>query len=51
MSASMTFTIPGGEEAVKFRELIRKTATAKGVSMSELIVEALAEYLRANNGQ
>ena len=50
MSTSLTFTVPGGEEALKFKEMIRKTATAQGISMSELIVEAVAEYLRGKNG-
>jgi len=49
MSTSLTFTIAGGEEAEAFKEKIRAEATAKGLSMSELIVDALADYFRKQN--
>jgi len=49
MSVSVTFTIPGGEEAAKFKEKIREEATKRGQAMSELIVEAIAEFLRKQN--
>jgi len=50
LSVTVSFTIQGANEAFRFKELIRKTATEKGLSMSELIVEAVAEYLRKQNG-
>ena len=46
MSASITFTIPGAEEARKFKERIRKEAMDRGISISEYVVEAIAEYMR-----
>ncbi len=47
MSASVTFTIAGGDEAEAFKRKIREEALKKGVSVSEYITEAIAEYLRS----
>ncbi len=47
MSVNLSFTIPG-KEAPEFKKMLRQKATEKGMSMSELIVEAVAEYLRNN---
>ena len=45
MSTSITFTI-AGQEAEKLKSLIREKATQEGMSVSEWIVQACAEYLR-----
>lgn len=49
MSASITFTV-GGQDAMKFKEKIRDISTREGMSMSEWIVEAIAEKMRGQNG-
>jgi 6,7-dimethyl-8-ribityllumazine synthase len=46
MSVSITFTVAGGKEAAQLKERIRQEATDKGQSMSEWIVDAIAEHLR-----
>ena len=45
MSTSITFTV-AGPEAEKLKERIRAEAFQRGLSMSEWIVEAIADYLR-----
>ena len=50
MSISLTFTIPGGEDALAFKEKIRELSEAQGISMSEYIVEAIAQYMRNHAG-
>lgn len=45
MSVSLTFSIPG-PDAQAFKDRIQKEATAQGMSMSEYIVESIAEHLR-----
>ncbi len=47
MSVNLSFTIPG-KEAAKFKKMLKQTAIEKGMSLSEMIVEAIAEYLRNN---
>jgi len=50
VSRSLTFTIPGDAEAEAFKKKIRDEALARGISMSEYVVEALAAYMRKKNG-
>lgn len=45
MSVSLSFTI-SGPEAAKLRERIREEALGRGMSISEFIVMAIAEFLR-----
>lgn len=47
MGTKITFTI-AGKEGQAFKKLIQKTASEKGMSVSEFCVEALAEYIRNN---
>lgn len=46
MSVSITFTIPGNDDALAFKKKIREIAESQGVSMSEWIVNAIAERMR-----
>lgn len=50
MSTSITFTIRGQQEAEAFKQRIRDEATKRGLSISEFVVEAIAEYLRNEKG-
>lgn len=45
MSVSVTFTVAGAQ-ASALKERIKKEATERGISVSEWITEACAEYLR-----
>lgn len=45
MSVSLTISIPG-KQAQEFKDRIKELAMQKGWSVSELTVEALAEYLQ-----
>jgi len=49
MSASLSFTI-SGPQAEELKERIRSEALRRGQSMSELITEAVSEYLEATGG-
>lgn len=47
MSIPMSFTIAGpAEEATKFKQVIVKEALRHGMSASEYIVEAVADFMR-----
>lgn len=46
----MSFTIPG-PDAVKLKKRIQEEAFRQGLSMSELIVECIADYFRRGNGK
>ena len=46
MSVSITFTVQGSSDALAFKEKIRELSEAQGISMSEYIVEAIAQYMR-----
>lgn len=46
MSVPISFTIPG-PDAAKLKERIREESMRRGISMSEWLVEAIAEYLRS----
>lgn len=49
MSVQASFTISGDpKKALQFKERVQTEATARGLSFSELVVEAIAEYLRKN---
>lgn len=48
MSVSVTFTVAGAQAAA-LKERIKKEATDRGISVSEWITEACAEYLRSQN--
>lgn len=48
MSVAVSFTIPG-EDALKLKKRIQEEALRRGLSMSEWITEAIAEYLRREN--
>ena len=48
MSVSITFTIPGSQDALAFKERIRELSEAQGISMSEFIVESIAQYMRTH---
>lgn len=51
MSVPLSVTIAGAQ-AAEFKEKVRQEALNRGMSMSELVVEALADYLRkSSNGQ
>ena len=50
MSVSVTFTV-AGPDAQKFKDILQSRATADGMSMSEWITQALADYLRRQNGK
>lgn len=45
MSVSVTFTI-AGKQALEFKERMQHEALIRGLSMSEWLVEAAAEYIR-----
>ena len=45
MSISVTFSIPG-KQAPEFKERIRQEARKRGMTISEFVIEALAEFLR-----
>ena len=51
MSISLTFTIPGSSDALAFKEKIRELSEAQGISMSEYIVEAIAEHMRSHHAR
>ena len=46
MSVSITFTIPGSQDALAFKDKIRELSEAQGISVSEYIVEAIAQRMR-----
>ena len=48
MSVVMSFTIPGSQDALAFKEKIRALSEAQGISMSEYVVEAIAQYMRTH---
>jgi len=50
MSVSITFTIPG-PQAPDFKAKIKEASAGQGMSMSEYIVEAVAEYMRSHHEQ
>ena len=45
MSVSLTLSI-AGPDAAKLKQRIAKEATDQGLSISEWVVQAIAEYLR-----
>ena len=51
MSIAITFTVPGQAAAEQFKEQLRESAMRRGMSMSELVVEALTKYLKESHGQ
>lgn len=45
MSSPLTITI-AGPQAAAFKQKIREEATRRGLSISEMVVEAVAEFFR-----
>lgn len=50
MAVTITFSIPG-TDAPKFKKRIQDESLKRGLSVSEFLVEAVAEFLRSENGR
>jgi hypothetical protein len=48
MSVPMTISIPG-PQAQAFKDRLQEEARRQGISLSEWVVEACADYLRAHD--
>ena len=51
MSVSVTFTIPGREDAAAFKARLNEEAMKRGMSLSEWLVEVIADHLRNQNAK
>lgn len=50
MSIPLNITIPG-KQAQAFKDRIKEEAVRQGISVSEYVVEAIAEYLRNHQNE